>query len=225
MARHSKVFAFVCFGITFLGSVANNSTIAAVINQYDFEPATGFVTQSGWTHMPWPTAATSTTAGFVLADTTIQYPNVDRGSSTQAPVDVTRDVIHFTNSSDIPNSKMRFQEIVPAYASSVLITIYRSDPSEFFAPAFTTTLALNGGTPSTIDTGISTPGVSYFPPIVATVPITPVGSPGTIDLRFLGSGLRLNGISFEYTIQEVPEPSAFALALCGLCALWRVRRK
>jgi hypothetical protein len=30
-------------------------------------------------------------------------------------------------------------------------------------------------------------------------------------------------LTIEYT--PVPEPSAFALALCGLCALWRVRRK
>jgi hypothetical protein len=229
MSKQRNFCRFVCFTTIFVVSVS--LARATVLHQYDFEPASSPVTQSGWTHIDSTIAATPTTAGFVFADTIFRFTTVDRGSSTQSPVDVTRDLLIFRNNGNTSASGMRFQEIVPAFASSVLITMYRSDPGDNNGDAATSaTASLNGGSQTTIGTG--TGFGFYHTPITYTLAITPTGSTGLLDIRYFStlsdsSDMRVNGISFEYTIQEVPEPSSIGLLCTGIAMLaarrWRQR--
>jgi hypothetical protein len=227
----SPASRFICstFAVLLLLTVAP-SFAATVTHQYDFEIASGFVTEPGYTHVQTTTLGGPGTFGFMPAAG--GRISVDRGASSQSPFLVTRDLI-FSSADGTSAVDIIFRDIVPITVNSVQITIWRSDPGDNFAPNFTTTASIDGGLPTTIDSGLVTSGFIH-PPITYVLPIPVSLFPQTLDFGFtdntnsLGTSIiRLNGIQLIYTIEPVPEPSTAALISCGvgLAALRRLRRR
>jgi hypothetical protein len=181
-----------------------------VTNRYDFEPAGG-VTEIGWTHVDQTIGFTGTTAGFNLSLSGF-YGAVDRLSSTQPPTSVTRDFVMGAGANPVSNPTVVFREIVPAHATNVAVTIYRSDPIDTFAPNFSTRVSHNGGSQVLVNSGLGSFG-NYHAPITFNLALVPTITPGTLDFYFYdtipsSSQVRLNGIQAIYTI---PEPSTAVL--------------
>ena len=211
--------------IGFAAALVASNAEAVVVHRYDFETPSG-VTEPGWTHVDATAVGSPTTHGFLPAAG--GFFMIDRGSSIQSPISVTRDVL-ISSTDATPATDIIFRDIAPAEAVSVSFTIYRSDPADGYAPNYVTSAVVNGGSPTFIDGGTTTGG-TYFAPITGFVPLTG-GSGDTLDFLFSSnlliagnSIIRINGIELTYAF--VPEPGSMVLTglgALGLLAL--VRRK
>lgn len=200
-----------------------------VTNRYDFEPVASYVTEAGWTHITWNSAYSgNTTAGFDLVLSQLYNLNIDRGASTQSPTNTTRDLLMGNanaNTNGVPI--MVFRDIVPAYSTNVFYTIYRSDPGDSFAAAYTTKLRFAGGSEVTVDSGAG--WGTYHTPITGSYAFSPVSTNTSFEYIFyaqnLGGGaVRVNGIESIFAV-AVPEPSLAALLALPLAGWILVRRR
>lgn len=221
-----KLLGLVVLGLSLLSAVESLAQ-TYVTHRYDIEPTSAFVTEPGWTHMDQSTAYTATSAGFHLGGVSqFTFSGIDRGSSTQTPTSVTRDMILGGGAGSLTVPTIVFRDIVPAHSTNVSFTIYRSDPGDSFAPTFETRVRYNGGTEIFVAPG-STTGGTYQPPITFNLGLTPTVTDGSLDFYFYtyptanGASTRLNGIEAIYAI---PEPSALVLMALATCAILRRRR-
>jgi hypothetical protein len=235
-----KILPIIALAVC-LVTARESSALLSVVHQYDFEGTnTAFpslccgVTEPGWTPITIHSNATATTPGFIAGDTHILFGGaIDRGFSTQGPTRVTRDLMIGGGQGGPPvpgvtEPTIAFRDIVPTNAYDVSYIIYRSDPGDNFHAAFLTTVSINGGPETLIDSGHGVVAF-YHPPITGFLQLTPSTTEYTLDFRFYdnfgpsytGSQVRLNGMYLAYS---VPEPSTSGLFLLGAAALF-IRRK
>jgi hypothetical protein len=200
---------------------------AVVVHQYDFSVTNSVVVvEPGWTHMTNTTLGGPTTPGFMPAAGGRNI--IDRGSSTQAPFLVTRDLV-YSSTDGTTATDIIFRDIIPENAARVNLVIYRSDPADGFAPNFSTSVSINGGAASLIHGG-SVIGGTYHAPIAASL-IVPIAATGTLDILFSDNSdtfagdsiIRINGIELSYIL--VPEPGTMAMLALRIGAMALLRRK
>jgi hypothetical protein len=243
MLRH-HILIIIAAGM--LTAALLNGTAAAklvVYHQFDFEPASGAVTQPGWTHVDPSIGYTASTAGFSLT-TTPDYPTVPASVFLGAflrpphvasppvppPYDVRTDVIiGYGQGPSTPT--LIFRDYIAPNSDGVSLTIYRDDPADGYPHSSTRVdIRIDGGAPITIedDSTIELGHTSAFihAPITFTMPLTEVPTTRSIDilfydLLFVGdSRIRVDGIQ----ILSLPEPSAMALLMVAAPMLVRRRK-
>jgi len=225
MNRHFAALGFAW--ILVVGLAAPGLAVITETHRYDFEPASGYVTHSGWTHIDATIGYTISTPGFDLANSHFHgTPAVDRGSSTQPPTDVTRDlVVSFYAPTSTPT--FVFRDIVPHGGQSVSFTIYRSDPGDVFGTYFNTFVSFDGGPLTLVPAALE--GGFYHTPITGSLAFDHSAvTNSTLDFYFFSTiengytNVRLNGIE---TIFSIPEPSTACLLGIALAAILRRRER
>jgi hypothetical protein len=242
--RRNHILIIAAVGILTV-ALFNGSAAAKLVvyHQFDFEPASGAVTQPGWTSMQPTTGYTTTTAGFSTT-TSPDYPTVPASVFLGAflrpphissppvppPYDVRTDVvIGYGQGPSTPT--IIFRDYIAPNSDGVSLTIYRDDPADGYPHSSTRVdIRIDGGAPITIedDTTVELGHASAFihAPITFTMPLTEIPTARSIDilfydLLFVGdSRVRVDGIQ----ILSLPEPSAMALLMVGAPMLARRRK-
>lgn len=211
---------------TLLSLVATQTWAGSIVtNRYDFEPSSGYVTESGWTHMDQTIAYTGSSAGFDLG-ASVFLGGYDRVTSTQSPTNVTRDLIIGWSQNQGTNATIVFRDILPAETERIHLTIWRSDPADSFGTYFQTKVSVNGGPLQLINAPFETG--FYHTPTTGMLELTPSPTAGTLDFYFFHddaygpTNVRINGIEALYV---VPEPSTIGLLLIGGLILRRTMRR